>query len=61
MEMEGIELPANSASKSHFDGSRAQNAAHAGHAGPDLGAVLRAWPGLSTEQRERILEVVKGV
>jgi hypothetical protein len=58
METKGIELSANSALKGQFNESRAQNAAHGGHADADLAAVVRAWPGLPADLREKIKRLV---
>ena len=59
METKGIELPANSASKGHLYESRAQNAAHDGHADADLEQVVRAWPGLSADVKAEIKRLIE--
>jgi hypothetical protein len=59
----GVELPPLTTSKTAISEKRGAKSGALDsdffQKDPDLTKVIRAWPGLSTEQRKRILEIVK--
>ncbi len=59
METKGIELPANSAQKRHFDEARAQNPAHAGMDDPDLAWLVKHWSAMPELIRKQIAAIAR--